>query len=79
MLNPFSNIDFKKAHAPILFIGGGSDHIFPPALTQTIAGKYSDSSSRVDLKIFEGKSHFICGEKGWELVADYIVDWYEKL
>jgi pimeloyl-ACP methyl ester carboxylesterase len=79
VLNSFSNIDFKQSHAPILFIGGGSDHIFPPGLTQTIAGKYKDANSRVDVKIFEGKSHFICGEQGWEKVADYILDWYENL
>lgn len=79
VLNSFSNIDFKKPHAPILFIGGGSDHIFPPALTRTIAGKYKDSRSQVSLKVFEGKSHFICGEPGWETVADYILDWYESL
>jgi pimeloyl-ACP methyl ester carboxylesterase len=78
VLNSFSNIDFKKPHAPILFIGGGSDHIFPPDLTKTIAGNYKDANSRVDVKIFEGKSHFICGEPGWEAVADYILDWYEK-
>ena len=79
VLNSFSNIDFKKAHAPILFIGGGSDHIFPPTLTQTIAGKYQNTNSRVDVKIFEGKSHFLCGEPGWEKIADYILDWYENL
>ena len=79
VLNSFSNIDFKQPHAPILFVGGGSDNIFPPSLTQTIAGKYKDTNSKVDLKIFEGKSHFICGEPGWEKVADYIPDWYEKL
>lgn len=79
VLNSFSNIDFKKAHPPILFVGGGSDHIFPPGLTQTIAGRYRDPNSRVDVKIFEGKSHFICGEPGWEKVADYILDWYENL
>jgi pimeloyl-ACP methyl ester carboxylesterase len=78
VLNSFSNIDFKKPHAPILFVGGGSDHIFPPNLTQTIAGRYKDSNSRVNVKIFEGKSHFICGEPGWEKVADYILDWYEN-
>lgn len=78
VLNPFSNIDFKKPHVPILFIGGGSDHIFPPNLTQTIAGRYKDENSRVDVKIFEGKSHFICGEPGWEKVADYILNWYES-
>ncbi len=79
VLNSYSNINFRKSHEPILFIGGGSDHIFPPNLTKTIASKYSDEISRVDLKIFEGKSHFICGEPGWEDVADYVLDWYEKL
>jgi len=79
VLNSFSNIDFKKPHEPILFIGGDSDNIFPPALTTTLAKKYRDPNSRVDLKIFQGKSHFICGENGWETVADYILDWYEKL
>lgn len=79
VLNSFSNIDFGKAHEPVLFIGGGKDNIFPPSLTKTIAGKYTDKNSRVDLKIVEGKSHFICGEPGWEKVADYIIDWYENL
>src|SRR6187431_3362669 len=79
VLDGFSNIDFKRAHAPLLFIGGGSDNIFPPGLTRTIAGRYSDKASRLDVRVFEGKSHFICGEPGWEAVADHIVDWYEKL
>lgn len=79
VLNSYSNIDFKKPHAPILFIGGTNDHIFPSSLTETIAGKYKDPNSKVAVKIFEGKSHFICGEKGWENVADYILEWYEKL
>lgn len=79
VLNSYANIDFKKPHAPLLFIGGGSDNIFPTSLTKTIAGKYSDRNSKVDLKVFEGKSHFICGEPGWQNVADYIVDWYSGL
>jgi pimeloyl-ACP methyl ester carboxylesterase len=79
VLDSYSNIDFRKAHAPVLFIGGGEDHKFPPSLTKTIAGKYKDAQSRVDVKIFEGKSHFICGEPGWEQVADYVLDWYEGL
>lgn len=78
VLNSFSNIDFRQPHVPILFVGGGRDHIFPAKLTQTIAGRYSEANSKVDLKIFEGKSHFICGESGWEKVADYILDWYEN-
>lgn len=79
VLNSFSNINFKKPHVPILFVGGGNDHIFPPNLTETIARKYRHNSGRVDLKIFNGKSHFICGEPGWESVADFILSWYEAL
>ena len=79
VLNSFSNIDFKKPHAPILFVGGANDHIFPSNLTQTIAGRYKDTNSSVSVKIFEGKSHFICGEPGWENVADYVLDWYNNL
>ncbi|MFT3911627.1 MAG: alpha/beta hydrolase [Ferruginibacter sp.] len=79
VLDAYSNIDFKKSHTPILFIGGGNDHIFPASLTKKIAGKYKDPNSTVDLTIFDGKSHFIAGEPGWEKVADYILDWYEHL
>jgi pimeloyl-ACP methyl ester carboxylesterase len=79
VLNSFANIDFKKQHVPLLFIGGGKDKIFPPSLTQMIARTYSGNSGRVDLKIFEDKSHFICGEPGWEKVADYILSWHESL
>lgn len=79
VLNSFSNINFSKPHVPLLFIGGGSDNIFPASLTKSIAGKYKPSAGKVDVKIFEGKSHFICGESGWQTVADFILDWYEAL
>ena len=79
VLNAFSTIDFKKPHEPLLLIGGERDNIFPSELTKTIASSYKNKSSRVDLKIFDNKSHFICGENGWEAVADYILQWYENL
>ena len=79
LMHPFSKVDFGKAHVPLLFIGGGKDNIFPPQLTKNIAGRYSDTQSRIDLKIFDDKSHYICGEQGWEEVATYILNWYETL
>lgn len=78
LLKSIGNVDFKKVHNPLLFIGGGNDAIFPPEFTAKIANSYKDKSSRVDLKIFEGRSHFICGEKGWEEVAGYVSDWISK-
>lgn len=79
VLDSYSNIDFKKPHSPLLLIGGGKDAIFPATLTQSIAKKYTDTNSRVDLKIYDNKSHFICGESGWEIIADDIINWYENL
>jgi len=79
VLNSYSNIDFKKPHTPLLFVGGGRDAIFPASLTKKLAGKYKDKNSRVDLKIYEGKSHFLCGENGWEVIADDIIKWYENI
>ena len=79
VLKSFSNIDFALAHQPLLFIAGGKDNIFPPSLTAKIAGKYSDKSSKVDFRDFPKRSHFTCGEKGWEEVAEFINDWIEKI
>lgn len=79
VLDSYSNVDFKKAHSPLLFIGGGKDQIFPASLTRQLAGKFTDKNSTVDLKIYDDKSHFIAGEAGWEKVADDIINWYEGL
>lgn len=75
----FSNVNFKLPHAPLLFVGGTKDAIFPNSLTRKIAGKYQDPNSQTDLKFFEGRSHFICGEPNWEEVADHILHWYRQL
>lgn len=79
VLDSYSAIDFSKPHSPLLFIGGGRDQIFPASLTRTIASRYRDKNSTTDLKIYPGKSHFIAGEPGWEVIADDILNWYENL
>jgi pimeloyl-ACP methyl ester carboxylesterase len=78
LLKSFASIDFKKPHNPLLFIGGSNDNIFASSFTKKIAGSYKDKNSITDFKEFEGKSHFICGEEGWENVADYILNWIGK-
>lgn len=37
-----------------------------------IAGAYLDSGSVTDVKVFAGRSHYVCGEPGWEEVAEWI-------
>jgi pimeloyl-ACP methyl ester carboxylesterase len=78
LLSSFAKIDFKKPHQPLLFIGGEKDNIFSAQFTQKIARAYQDKNSVTDFKAFAGRSHFLCGEKGWEEIADYILGWLEK-
>ncbi|MBB6331854.1 pimeloyl-ACP methyl ester carboxylesterase [Chryseobacterium sediminis] len=73
-----AKLDLKKPHQPLLFIAGSNDKIFPAAFSKKIAGAYKDSGSIVDFKEFAGRSHFICGEKNWEEVAEYVLGWIQK-
>jgi len=79
LFNSFANIDLKKAHNPLLFIGGEKDNIIPPSLTKKIATSYKDKNSIADYKIFKGKSHFICGEESGREVADYVLNWLDEI
>jgi pimeloyl-ACP methyl ester carboxylesterase len=79
LLKSFANIDLKKSHNPILFIGGENDNIFPASFTKKIAGSYKDDNSITDFKSFANRSHYICGEKGWQEVADYVLNWLTKI
>lgn len=78
LLKSFAKIDFKKPHKPLLFIGGTKDNIFSAKFTERIAGSYKDKNSITDFKAFEGKSHFIAGEEGWQEVAGYVLNWISR-
>ncbi len=77
-LGAAGKVDFKKAHPPLLITAGEKDHIIPTSLNRSNYKKYQGSSV-TDFKEFEGRDHFIIGEKGWEEVADYSLAWLEKV
>jgi len=68
----FANDD----RAPLLFIAGGNDHILPPAVQRENFERNAKGSRAISAyKLFAGRSHYTCGEKGWEDVADFALDW----
>ncbi|KMQ67054.1 alpha/beta hydrolase [Chryseobacterium sp. FH2] len=79
LFKPSAKLDLNKSHEPLLFIAGSNDNIFPAEFSRKIANAYKDQTSIVDFKIFEGRSHFIAGEKGWEEVAGYVLSWLKKV
>jgi len=68
-------VDYSADRAPLLFIGGSEDHIMPPSVNRSNAKHYAKSPALTDYHEFEGRSHWICAEPGWEEVADYALDW----
>ncbi len=73
-----ARIDFSKQHAPLLMIAGGNDHIIPPGLNKTNYQRYEAGTSVTDFKEFPGRNHFTLGQKGWEEVADYCMEWLAR-
>ena len=77
-LNPHAatRVNFRNDdRAPLLLIAGGKDHIAPASLTRTNYELYAKSKAITDFKEFPERSHFTIGEQGWEVVADYALDW----
>jgi pimeloyl-ACP methyl ester carboxylesterase len=72
-----SRIDYTKTdRAPLLFIAGTADHIVPPKVNHKNAKAYK--AGVVEVKEFEGRTHYIVGQDGWEDVADYALTWAES-
>jgi pimeloyl-ACP methyl ester carboxylesterase len=68
-------VDFDNAErAPLLFIAGGVDHVMPASVNRSNCDHYT-SAAHTDYKEFEGRSHYTLGQRGWEEVADYALDW----
>jgi pimeloyl-ACP methyl ester carboxylesterase len=65
----------SKTRAPLLLIGGGIDKIADPGMTKAIFGKQKRAASLTEFKLYPNRSHWTCGEPGWEEVADFALDW----
>ena len=68
-------VDFSADRAPLLFIAGGADHIMPPTVNRSNAKKYRSSPAVTEYRELPGRSHWTCGEPGWEAVADLALSW----
>jgi pimeloyl-ACP methyl ester carboxylesterase len=64
----------NQERAPLLFLSGENDHIFPPKVQQSNAKHYKVRSA-TEVKVFEGRAHLMPAQEGWEEVADYALDW----
>jgi len=75
--NASSKVNYANNNrAPLLFIAGGNDHLVPPAINKANMRKYVKNSSAVtDYREFPNRTHHTVGQKGWEEVADFALQW----
>ena len=76
-LGSAGKVDVELPHNPLLFIGGEKDQIIPPQLNERNAKAYTDETSITEFKEFTNRGHFICGQPGWQEVAEYVYDWLQ--
>lgn len=67
----------KKDRAPLLLVAGTKDRIIPAVVVKKEWKKYSGPAV-VELKVFEGRTHGIVLQEGWEEVAKFTIEWVEE-
>lgn len=76
-LSAAAKVDFKKDHAPLLFMAGSKDHIMPAHLTYRIYKKYitNNKNSITEYKEYKDKNHYVLNLPSWKENADYVLNW----
>lgn len=77
--NNVTRVNFKNNdRAPLLLTAGSVDHAIPSKMVRDNFQKYQGSSATTALKEFEGRTHWLIHEPGWEEVATYAIEWAEE-
>lgn len=78
-LSRHARVDFRRPHAPLLFLAGGADHIMPAALSRANYRRYRHAQSTTDYHELPGRSHAILGQPTWREDAAWVLRWLAQL
>jgi len=76
-LSDAAAVDFKKPHAPLLFLAGDRDHCIPAHLCERVFKRYKHKSSITEFKL-KDRNHFILGLPTWREDAGDVLGWLNK-
>ena len=74
-----TRVNTRNRQQPLLITVGEKDRTVTPYVARAAYNLQKRSPARTDFKEFAGRSHFLCGEKGWEEVAAYAIDWARQV
>jgi pimeloyl-ACP methyl ester carboxylesterase len=70
-----TKVDYRNpSRPPLLLVTGAEDRICPPSVNKANFKKQNEAPAATEHREYPGRCHFP-GQKGWEEVADYILDW----
>jgi len=70
-----TGVKVKARKQPLLVISAEHDRTVTPFLARLIFNVQKKAAVRTDFKQFEDRDHFLAGERGWEDVATYAINW----
>ncbi len=74
-LTKAAKVDFRRPHAPLLFVAGTTDRLIPASLNYSNFKRYQNSASVTDYKVFAGRNHFVLGQPTWQQDAAFVAGW----
>jgi pimeloyl-ACP methyl ester carboxylesterase len=74
MIGTGANVKARKQ--PLLVMSAEHDRTVTPFLARQIYNIQKKAPAKTDFKEWQDRDHFLAGEKGWEEVAQYAIDWF---
>jgi pimeloyl-ACP methyl ester carboxylesterase len=71
-----SRVRARDVTCPVLCVVGSDDRINPPSTVARIAARYQ---GRALFEQFDGFSHWLIGEEGWERIAARALSWLDSM
>lgn len=78
-LSRHARVDFRRPHAPLLFLAGGADHIMPAALNRANFRRYQHPLSITEYHELPGRSHALLGQPTWPEDAALVQRWLGRV
>lgn len=78
IVKTLGKINFSKSHVPLLFIAGSADCSQPASINRKNQQAYTDPTSVTDYQEFEGRTHNVLNQSGWQEVAAYCAEWLQQ-
>ena len=69
-------VDYDNdGRAPLLIVSGSEDHLMPPSVQRSNVKHYRAPHTVTEHEEYPGFAHLLPSQKGWEGIADHVLDW----